>query len=245
MKKLQVEILVAAALAGPFVALPLLDVRTAMAADSDRMERTVSVSASGSVVAEPDIASISAGVVSEADAAKDAVARNNAVMAKVIDGLKRAGVAAKDIQTTHLSIEPRYKQSNAGQGATNNRSIDGYRVTSQVRLTVRDVRRLGEVLDQAISLGANQIGQITFDVADSELLKDAARRQAMENARRRGELYAHAAGAQLGPVLRVSEGVASLLPSAGVTVFAAPHGVPIEAGTRRLDVEVQVVYALR
>ena len=73
-----------------------------MAADGDKLERTVSVSATGTVTAEPDIAHISAGVTTEGDTAKDAIARNSTVMAKVIEGLKGAGIAARDIQTTTL-----------------------------------------------------------------------------------------------------------------------------------------------
>ena len=225
---------VALAAAGPFNA------RTAMAADNDKIERTVSVSASGSVAVEPDIAQISAGVVTEADSAKDAIGRNSAVMSKLIDGLKAAGIAAKDIQTKTLNVEPRYTQPKDGRAAT----INGYRVLNQVRLTVRDVKRLGEILDQAIALGANQINSIAFDVSKMETLKDEARKQAMENARRRAELYAKAAGGELGPVLRIAEKLGDLQP-----VFdgrmAMRANVPIEAGTRDLEVEVHVTYALR
>ena len=195
-----------------------------MAADGDKMERTVSVSATGSVMAEADVAQISAGVVTEADSAKDAMGRNSIVMTKLIDGLKAAGIQPKDIQTTTLNVEPRYTQPKDGRAAT----INGYRVVNQVRLTVRDVKRLGEFLDQAIALGANQINHIAFDIAEPEMLKDEARKQAMENARRRGELYAKAAGGQLGPVLRISESVADAHPMPGGRM-AMRASVPIEA----------------
>ena len=165
-----------------------------MAADDGKLERTVSVSATGTVAAEPDIAYISTGVVTEADTAKDAIGRNSTVMAKVIDGLKGAGLASRDIQTSTLNVEPRYTQARDGRPPT----INGYRVVNQVRLTVRDIKRLGEVLDQAITLGANQVSGISFDVGNAETLKDEARKQAMANAKRRAELYATAAGAQLG-----------------------------------------------
>ena len=194
-------VLSASILAAAFAAVAILDVGKGMAADSEKMERTVSVSATGSVTAEPDVAQISAGVVTEADSAKDAMSRNSVVMTKLIDGLKAAGIQPKDIQTTTLNVEPRYTQTKDGRAAT----INGYRVVNQVRLAVRDVKRLGDVLDQAIALGANQINHIAFDIANPETLKDEARKQAMENARRRGELYAKAAGGQLGPVLRISE----------------------------------------
>jgi uncharacterized protein YggE len=233
-KNCRSTIIAAAALA--VVSLALVEVHTASAADVDKTERTVSVSANGSVSAVPDIAHISAGVATEAESAKAAIARNSAVMAKVIDGLKEAGIDAKDIRTTSLNVEPRYKERST--------IVSGYRVSNLVRLTVRDVKRLGEIVDQAIALGANQVSQIAFDVADPERLKDEARLVAMENARRRGELYAKAAGAQLGPVLRIAEGSSHPnVPVSGVeTRYAA---APVEAGTRRLEVQVSVVYALR
>ena len=222
------------------VAASILSAEISMAADSDKMGRTVTVSATGSVTAEPDVAQISAGVATDADSAKDAMNRNSVVMTKLIDGLKAAGIQPKDIQTTMLNVEPRYTQPKDGRVAT----INGYRVVNQVRLTVRDVKRLGDVLDQAIVLGANQINHIAFDIANPETLKDEARKQAMENARRRGELYAKAAGGQLGPVLRISESVDEPHPMPGGRM-AMRASVPIEAGTRSLEVEVHVTYALR
>lgn len=213
----------------------------AMSADADKLERSVSVSTSGTVAAEPDIAYISTGVVTEADTAKDAIARNSAVMTKVIDGLKAAGLAARDIQTSALSVDPRYTQAKEGRPG----SISGYRVMNQVRLTVRDVKRLGEVLDAGIALGANQVSGISFDVANGETLKDEARKQAMANAKRRAELYATAAGVQLGAVVRISETVEDdVRPMVGARKAMAAN-VPIEAGTRTLTVEVHVTYALK
>ena len=227
--------------AAALAAATLGEARSAMAADGDKLERSVSVSASGTVTAEPDIVQISAGVTTEGDTAKDAIARNNAVMAKLIDGLKAGGIGTRDIQTTTLHVEPRYSQPKDGRPGT----ISGYRVVNQVRLTVREVKRLGDILDQAIALGANQINSIGFDIADAETLKDEARKQAMVNARRRAELYAAAAGVQLGQVLRISESVeaAASRPFAQGRAMAA--SVPIEAGTRTLTVEVHVTYALR
>lgn len=240
MGRLRSSIVAATVFVASFAAAALLTSSGGVAAEADKAERTVSVSATGWAIAEPDIAYISAGVVTESDAAKEAIARNNGIMAKVIDGLKGAGIAAKDIRTTTLNVQPRYTRPKDGRAP----SISGYRVSNEVRLTVREVKRLGEVLDRAIALGANRIGQIAFDVADPEMLMDEARRRAMENARRRGVLYAKAAGAQLGPVLRISEGAVRPQPraKAGTLGYA---GVPIEGGTRRLQVEVHVVYALR
>lgn len=214
-------------------------VEPVMANDDRKDERSISVSASGSVPAVPDIAYISAGVVSEADTARTALTRNNEAMAKLLDGLKAAGIAAKDLQTSAINVEPRYAQPKEGRSAT----VNGYRVTNQVRITVRDVKKLGDILDQAITLGANQMNRIAFEVSNAERLKDDARKLAMENARRRAELYATAAGAQLGPVLRISEDVSEARPV--VMGRAAMSSVPVEAGEQMLEVQVQVSYALK
>jgi hypothetical protein len=94
------------------VAATLSEARTAMAAEGDKSaERYVSVSATGSVATDPDMATISTGVIVEADTAKDALARNSTVMAKLIDGLKALGIAPKDIQTANLSLQPIYDYS--------------------------------------------------------------------------------------------------------------------------------------
>jgi hypothetical protein len=105
--------------------------------------------------------------------------------------------------------------------------------------------RLGEMLDSAITLGANQVNGINFDVSNAETLKDEARKQAMVNAKRRAELYATAAGAQLGSVLTISEDVSSGPRPMPLARAAMAGNVPIEAGTRTLTVEVHVTYALR
>jgi len=230
------------ALAALLAAATLAESRTTMAADGDRnAERTIAVSASGMVVVEPDLAHISTGVVTEGETAKDAIARNNAVMGKLIAGLKAGGIAARDIQISALNVEPRYTQAKDGRPAV----LSGYRVTNQVRLTVRDVTKVGEVLDQAITLGANQVHGIGFDVANAETLKDEARKQAIANARRRAELYATAAGVQLGPVLQITESGHAMRPFAGAQRAAMAASVPIEAGTRTLAVEVHVTYGLK
>jgi len=232
-----------AAIAAALIAAGIhCEVKTAMAAEGDKLaERSVRVSATGSVAADPDMAAISTGVIVEADTAKDALARNSTIMAKLIDGLKGLGIAGRDIQTTSVNVEPRYVQAKDGRPAT----INGYRVVNQVRLTVRDVKRLGEVLDSAITLGANQIHGISFDVSNAEMLEDEARKQAMANAKRRAELYAAAAGAQLGSVITISEDVSTNPRPMPMARAAMAGNVPIEAGTRSLTVEVNVTYALR
>ena len=137
------------------------------AAEPERTsERSITVSAQGSVTAEPDIAYLSAGVMSEAETTKDALAKNAATMAKLIEGMKALGVAAGDMQTSALNVEPRYVLAKDNRTQT----LNGYRVTNQLHLVLRDVKRMGEVVDQAIALGANQLGRVTFEVSNAETM---------------------------------------------------------------------------
>lgn len=203
-------------------------------------DRTITVAGTGTVPAEPDIALVSTGVQTTADSARAALTQNSAAMRKVIDGLKAAGIEAKDIQTVYFGISPRYTSPKDGQAAR----VAGYNVVNNVRITVRDVARVGEILDAVVTLGANQAGGIAFDVSKAETLKDEARKQAIGNALRRAKLLAEAAGAKVGPLITISEdAVMSPSPRPMATRMAA-EPVPVEAGTKMLEVRVQVTWAL-
>lgn len=213
---------------------------TPAAADDDQ-ERRISVSASATVAAEPDIATISTGVVSEAETAREALEGNTAAMRRLTDGLKSAGIEARDIQTSSFNVEPRYEQTRDGRAPR----IVGYRVHNQVRITARDIGKLGEVLDRAVTLGANQVGGITFEVSKAETLKDEARREAIANARRRAQLFAEAAGVELGDVLRIEEETQEEGPPRPYVRALKAEAVPIERGTLALEARVNVTWELK
>lgn len=221
-------------LAFPALAAPSL-------AQEKPMERTITVSATGEAAAVPDVARISSGVSSEAKTAREALDRNSAAMKKVIDGLKAAGVDAKDIQTSSFHIEPRYTDPREGEAPV----VNGYRVTNQVEIVARNLGKLGELLDQLVTLGANQMGGLNFEVSKAETLKDEARKAAIANARRRAELYAAAAGVSVGEVIAISEEVAHAGPRPYAKAAMAVQAVPIEAGSETLEARVTVTWALK
>ena len=208
-----------------------------------KMPRTVSVSATGTVNAEPDQAAISTGVVAEGETARAALAVNSASMTKLIDGLKAAGILPKDIKTVSFNVQPRYQNFKDGRPAT----INGYQVTNQVRILVRELDKLGQVLDAAVTLGANQIGDIELQVSTAETLKDEARKVAMANALRRAKLFAGSAGAEVGEVIAIAEDMAMPAGRPMMTARAAmsAEAVPIERGTQSLEVRVNVTWALQ
>lgn len=215
----------------------------ARAHDRESDRRTISLSATGSVKTTPDKVEITTGVTSEGQTARDALYKNTQAMTKVVEGLKEAGIEAKDIQTTNFSISPIYEQKKQGQAAF----IIGYRVTNQVHITVRDTGKLGDILDKVVSLGANQVGSISFGVSEPEALKDEARKQAMRNAIADAKLYAETAGVELGPVLTITEEDGGYIPryAEAAAPMAMDKAVPIEAGTTTVQIRIRVTWELR
>lgn len=206
-------------------------------------KRTISLSAIGAVKTTPDKVDITTGVTSEGQTARAALDKNTEAMTNVVDGLKAAGIEPKDIQTTNFSISPVYEQRKQGQAAF----ITGYRVTNSVHITVRDTKKLGDILDKVVTLGANQIGAISFGVLEPEALKDEARKQAMRNAIADAKLYAETAGVELGPVLTITEENGGYTPrfAEAAAPMAMAKDVPIEAGTATLQVRLRVTWELR
>ncbi|MBS0233636.1 MAG: SIMPL domain-containing protein [Proteobacteria bacterium] len=212
-------------------------------AEESSMERTITVSASGTAEAEPDRARITSGVSTEAETARQALTQNNETMSKIIDELKTKGIDPKDIQTASFNVEPVMDYSKDGQPP----KLRGYRVSNQVIVLVRKLDQLGDVLDDVVSAGANQIQGLTFEVSKEDTLKDNARKEAVANALRRAKLLAAAAGAEVGNVLQISEETSSSGPItyAPRLAKAATASVPIEAGTSTLEARVTVTWALK
>jgi uncharacterized protein YggE len=213
----------------------------AFAADQPE-KRTISLTGSGIVKATPDMVEISTGVTSEAPSARAALNENTESMTKVVETLKGEGIEAKDIQTANFSVGPVYRRERDGKEPV----IVGYKVTNQVRITLRDTAKLNPIFDKVVSLGANQIGSIEFGVSEPEALKDEARKLALKNATENAKVYTEAAGVGLGPILSISEQESSyqprFAPAAARMEAAAP--VPIEAGTASVQVRVHVTWEL-
>jgi uncharacterized protein YggE len=211
-------------------------------ADDQPQKRTITISGKGSVKAAPDMVNVSAGVESQAPTAKDALAKNTAAMTKVVEALKSEGIAPEDIQTTNFSVNPRYEDRDDDRP----RRIVGYSVYNSVYVATHDIGKLGAILDQLVSAGANSIGGISFGIAKREEMENEARKLAMEDAIAKAKLYAEAAGAELGPVMTISE-QGGYVPSfaAAPPMEAAAKAVPIEPGTEKLDIEVQVTWELK
>ena len=217
--------------------------QAALADEHEPPKRTITINGKGSVKAAPDKVSVSAGVESQAPTAKDALARNTDAMTKVVAALKDAGIDPKDVQTTTFTVSPRYNTSDDGRPPR----IVGYSVLNSVFVTTHDIGKLGTILDQLVTAGANSIGGISFDIDKPEEKQNEARKAAMEDAIAKAKLYVAAAGAELGPVMTITEqgGYVPRTMSAPMMEAATAKPVPIEPGTESVDIEVQVTWELK
>lgn len=201
------------------------------------------VSAEGAVTRAPDIAMISAGVVTQAPTASTAMQENASRMSATVAALKAAGVADRDIQTASLSLSPqyRYAENKAPE-------ITGYQASNQVSVRFRDIKRAGKILDTLVAQGANQINGPAFSVEKADAAIDEARVAAIRTARARADLYAQAAGLKVKRILSISESQGYAPPPYPVPMMMSARAekadTAIEPGEQKLSVNVSVSFEL-
>lgn len=206
--------------------------------------RTISVTGTGKVAAPPDMATIQTGVVTQADTARAALAANNEAMRKILDVLQQHGIADKDVQTSNFNVHPVYRQDPQRRHEP---EVTGYRVQNQVRVKVRNLPKLGDVLDALVEAGSNQVSGISFDVDDSSGILNQARSRAIADAKTRAQVYAQAAGVKMGRVLAISEQPPQMprpMPMRMAMQAEAAASVPVATGEQDFQVTVYVEYEL-
>jgi uncharacterized protein len=161
---------------------------------------TVAIGSEGTEKAAPDLAIISAGLISNDPSSEAAAANNNRDFAKIMTVLKKYSVPAKDIQTASVSVRPNYKYTNEG-----GEELDGYVASNTVTITMRDLTKIGNLMADLAAAGANSIGGPSFGLDDSEALRDKAREKAFDNAQRRALTYARKAGFKTVRLLTINE----------------------------------------
>jgi uncharacterized protein len=188
------QMILAAAVAGmPAVAMAEV---TGPAINGTRLD----IVAQGSVKRVPDLAIISAGVVTQARDAKSAMAGNATAMARVLTALRGAGVADRDMATAQIGLSPQYRYAENQPPV-----VTGYQANNSVSIRFRDVAKSGAILDALVAAGANQISGPTLTLDKPEAAQDEARADAIKTARARAELYAKAAGMTVKRIVAISE----------------------------------------
>lgn len=201
------------------------------------------VSATGEVTRVPDIARISAGVVTQAPTAVAALSGNSARMSRVIAALKRAGVADRDIQTNAVNLNANYRYVENQPPI-----LTGYQASNQVTIRFRDIAESGSILDALVREGANQINGPSLEIDKPEAALDEARVKAIATARARAELYARAAGLRVARILTISESGGYSPPPPPMYAraeMAQDASTKIVPGEQSLQVQVQVSFELK
>ena len=203
----------------------------------------IHVNGEGRVRAKPDIATLNVGVEVTLPALADASSQANSKMTAIIAQLKSMGIADKDMQTTNYNVSPQTRPPREGAPP----AITGYRVSNQLRVTVRKIDDVGKILDAAVSAGANNVYGVSFGVDDMKPFREQARAAAMKDAQDKAGQLAKNANVQLGKVISISEGV-RLSPQPlfrGAEGFAAASiEVPVQTGEMEIIVTLDVRYGI-
>ncbi|MGE8226564.1 MAG: SIMPL domain-containing protein [Stenotrophomonas sp.] len=161
----------------------------------------LNVSAQAEAHRVPDVATLSAGVVTQAADGNTAMRDNAVQMDKVMAAIKAAGIAERDIQTSGINLSPQYRYAENEAP-----KITGYQANNTVSLKVRDITKLGKVLDSLAAQGANQINGPSFEIDQPEPVYDEARLAALKKAQARAETYAKSLGLRVRRIVSISEG---------------------------------------
>ena len=212
-------------------------------AETDQTNRnTINVTGNGKVSASPDIAYISLGVVTEDKVANTAQQNNAKAMDQIISKIKGLGIAAEDIKTVGYNIYPKYDYIKE----TGESNITGYTVNNTVQVTVRDIKKTGNVIDVASANGANITNGISFGLSDYEKYYNQALKSAVTAAKKRAETIAGALSINLKKPVTVTENGGSApvynYRSYDLKADAASVATPVEAGTIEVSASVSMVY---
>ncbi len=207
--------------------------------------RRLTLVGTGSVFVMPNMATVSLGVSSLSKKASIAMRVNSAAIKKVLVQLNAAGIEPRDIQTSQLSLNPRWAQH------TNNNNpprIIGYQAINTLTVRVRALDRIGAILDILTQVGANRINSISFGIQTLRPHQDEARKRAVKDARAKADIYAKAAGVELGRIISISEnqGSPQPRPMARMEMAAmAKDAVPVAGGELGVRSSVTLVFEIK
>ena len=209
-----------------------------------RMRNSIVVSETGEVYAKPDLAVISFTVVKEAKTVTDAMDENSATMNNVIRTVKEQGIEDKDVKTTSFNINPRYEYS---EGTYGRRTLVGYEVVQKLEVKIRDLRKIGTIIEKATSSGANEISDLQMTIDNQDELKKQAREQAIAQAKVKAIELSSQLGVKLGKLVSFNESFYVPQYDAGIYMEKAAGGgeVPdIQTGENKISVSITITYEI-
>ena len=213
------------------------------------VQSTISVSAVGEVYARPDLALTSFSVVSEEKTADDALSKNSESMNKIIEFLKNSGIEDKDLKTTTFRISPRYEWRNGSEFSyplTGQRVLVGYEVTQSLQVKIRDMLKIGVLIEGATNAGATGVGSLEFTFDDEDEFKKQAREIAINKAKSKAKELAQQLGVALGRITNFSESAVSPIFYGAKEAYALGGGAApeIETGENLIQSTVIITYEI-
>lgn len=201
----------------------------------------IQVSATGTANMAPDMATVSAGVVTQGKTAREAMFGNATKMTRVFEELEAAGIEKKYITTSQLSLQPKYNYQNRQSP-----KIDGYEARNTVSAKTYELDNVGAMLDALVKAGVNNINGVQFSIKDSKSAKNKAREDAIREAREKAESMAAAAGVKLGKLKSLSESGGNYRPQPVAYAMEARSvggaSTPVAAGEQAISVTVNMSY---
>jgi hypothetical protein len=208
----------------------------------------ITISATGEVYAAPDIAALTLGIQTDGKDVKTITQKNTETMNKIIDGVKSLGLEAKDIQTTQYSVSPQYNWTqDKGQ------VLEGYRITQNIDLKIRDFKKIGDILGVATENGANIVSDLRFSIEDEEKAKAQAREKAITSAKAKAQTIAQQAGIKLGEIINVYEDYyytpvqysSAKVMNDMVSSGSAREVAQVESGEQQVQITINLVYKIK
>ncbi|MEB3042234.1 SIMPL domain-containing protein [Rhizobium mulingense] len=228
------------------LALPMAAAAPVLAQEAKPRE-VISVTGDGESSMAPDMAIVTLSVVKQAKTAREALDENNKAMKDVLDSLKSGGIAERDLQTSGFSIQPQYNYPQPVDGQQQQPQLIGYQTINAVTVRLRDLAKLGQVIDQSVTLGINQGGDIQFTNDKPEAALEEARKNAVAEAVKKAKTLSEAAGVKLGRIIEINENEPRPLPQPAyraTMMKEADAAVPVQGGETTYHVSVTVTFAI-
>ena len=216
----------------------------AKCAAAEKEPPILSVSGSGSVQSAPDQAAVTLGVVTRGATAGEAQQENAAKATAIREALRTLGIEDKDVKTEEYNFRPEYSREG------NERVIVGYVASNTIRVRVRDVAAVGDVIDAVLSNGANTIHSLDFSIRDTNALRQKALESAVKDAREKADAIARALGKSIVGVHHVSENTGAFQPRQSNMMLmtksadAMAESTPIDGGTLSMTADVHIDFIL-
>jgi uncharacterized protein YggE len=219
-----------------------------MAVRLEEGEDSITVSGNAGIQVKPDMAQVTVGVVASGSTSEAAREANAQAMADTQAALEALGIGEEDMMTSDITLRPTYVYTNNYSEGT----INGYRMSTDLVVTVRDLEKVGEVLDAAIGAGSNSLDSLEFLVSNQDELYNEALADAVELARQKAELLAAAAGKTVGQALTITESSRAVAtvkeyntnPDTAGSAMADTARTIVQEGSTTITAQVEVVFAM-